>query len=196
MEQSRISGVVLAGGQARRMGQQDKGLIKFKQRPLVAYALEALAGITDQVSISANRNLAEYGQFGYPVIADGRDGFEGPLAGILAAMQNNSAETLLVLPCDSPLIKTAHLQRLLLRLKADKEIAVAFDGERLHPVVMALKIHLQTSLADYLAGGERKLQRWLCQHALVEVDFSDQPQVFANINTLDDLALLEGYVEG
>jgi molybdopterin-guanine dinucleotide biosynthesis protein A len=72
---------------------------------------------------------------------------------------------------------------------------VAFDGERVHPVVMALKTCLHKSLAEYLASGERKLQHWLHQHALVEVDFSDQPQVFANINTPDELALLEQCVE-
>lgn len=188
--QSKISGVVLAGGQARRMG-QDKGLVTFKQRPLVSYAIDALAGITPQISISANRNIEEYKQFGYPVISDGRDGFDGPLAGILAAMPANSAEILLVLPCDSPLIQTEHLQRLLDGLQADKDIAVAFDGERLHPVVMALKTQLQKNLADYLDSGERKLQRWLYQHALAKVDFSDQPQIFANINTLDELAKLQ-----
>lgn len=189
--QSKISAVVLAGGQARRMGQQDKGLVEFKQRPLVSYAIDALAGITTQISISANRNLEHYKQFGYPVIADGREGFDGPLAGILAAMQASSAEILLVLPCDTPLIQTAHLQRLLDGLQADKDIAVAFDGERLHPVVMALKTHLQKNLSEYLNSGERKLQSWLYQHNLATVDFSDQPQVFANINTLDELAKLQ-----
>lgn len=190
-EPSKIAGVVLAGGQARRMGQQDKGLLAFKQRPLVTYAIDALAGITKQISISANRHLDQYQQLGYPVITDERDSFDGPLAGILAALQASSAEILLVLPCDSPLLKTSHLQRLLAGLQADKDIAVAFDGERLHPVVMALRTHLQTSLADYLAHGERKLQRWLAQHAVAKVDFSDQPQVFANINTLDELAILQ-----
>lgn len=190
-EPSKIAGVVLAGGQARRMGQQDKGLLAFKQRPLVTYAIDALAGITQQISISANRHVDQYKQLGYPVITDGRDSFDGPLAGILAALQASEAEILLVLPCDSPLLQTTHLQRLLTGLQADTDIAVAFDGERLHPVVMALRTHLQTSLADYLAHGERKLQRWLAQHAVVKVDFSDQPQVFANINTLDELAILQ-----
>lgn len=195
MEQDRIGGVVLAGGQARRMGERDKGLIEFRRRPLVAYALDTLAGITGQICISANRHLPEYQRFGYPVIADGREGFDGPLAGILAAMQQSNADILLVLPCDSPLIKTRHLLRLLGSLQADRDIAVAFDGERLHPVVMALKTSLRKSLADYLASGERKLQHWLVQHAVVQVDFSDQPQVFANINTPDELAWLEQCAE-
>lgn len=189
--QNKVSGVVLAGGQGRRMGQQDKGLVLFHGRPLVVYALTALAGLTTDIVISANRNLAAYAQFGYPVISDGRADYDGPLAGILAAMRASRAEILLVAPCDSPLLKTEHLQRLLTALDEQADIAVACDGERLHPVVLAVKTGLQASLEDYLHSGERKLQNWLFSQAFVKVDFSDQPAVFANINTLAQLAELQ-----
>lgn len=194
--QNKVSGVVLAGGQGSRMGQQDKGLVMFHQQPLVHYALTALAGLTSDIYISANRNREIYARFGYPVIADGRDGFDGPLAGILAALHTTRADVLLVLPCDSPLLKTAHLQRLLAALDEKADVAVAFDGLRLHPVVLALKTGLQSSLADYLHSGERKLQAWLYRHVVRKVDFSDQPEVFANINTLAELADLQGCPHG
>lgn len=190
--QNKVAGVVLAGGLARRMQQQDKGLVRYHGQPLVSYALSAMSALTGQVLINANRNLEQYQTFGYPVISDLNDNFEGPLAGVLAAMQAVDQDVLLVMPCDSPLIKPEHLQRLLdSRAEADADVAVAFDGERLHPVFLALKTNLQDSLAAYLQSGERKIDRWLQQHVMVQVDFSQEPDVFVNINTLAELQELQ-----
>lgn len=190
-EQNKVSGVVLAGGLARRMGQQDKGLILFKNRPLVSYALQAMTPLVEDLYISANRNQEQYRQWGFSVIADNSDCFDGPLAGILAAMQIVNHPVLLIMPCDSPLLTTEHVQRLLEALTDDVDIAVAFDGERLHPVFAALKTHLRADLQTYLQTGERKLQAWFKRHRVVEVDFSDRPGVFANINTPEQLQELE-----
>ena len=189
--QNKVSGVVLAGGLARRMQQQDKGLVLFNGRPLVSYALAALQPLVDEILISANRNQEVYGRFGYPVLGDNRPGFDGPLAGILAAMQSARNSWLLVTPCDSPLLNSWHLERLLLGLQAGVDVATAFDGERLHPVFMALKCELQPNLQHYLQSGERKLQVWLQQQNWARVDFSDVPDIFTNINTLTELTALE-----
>jgi molybdopterin-guanine dinucleotide biosynthesis protein A len=192
-DQNKVSGVVLAGGQARRMQQHDKGLVLFKQRPLVSYPIAALAAVTDQVVISANRNQQIYQQWQYPVVSDASDDFDGPLAGILAAMDYLDAEILLVLPCDSPLFTAAHLQQLLDGLTEQFDIAVAYDGERLHPVFLAIRTELKASLQAYLASGERRLQSWIFQHRVNQVDFSQQAQIFSNINTLAELERLEAH---
>ncbi len=190
--QTKVAGVILAGGRARRMNNQDKGLVKFKGRPMISYALAALAPVVDCVFINANRNIDQYRQFGWPVISDQTDSFDGPLAGVLSAMVHADADVLLVMPCDSPLIKTEHLQKLLLtRAENNADVAVAFDGIRLHPVFLAIKTALQPSLQDYLSGGQRKVAAWLAQQDLVQADFSDEPEIFSNINTLDDLSVLE-----
>lgn len=190
-DQNKVSGVVLAGGQARRMQQQDKGLVLFKQRPLVSYPIAALAAVTNHLVISANRNQAIYQQWQYPVISDASDDFDGPLAGILAALEYLDAEVLLVLPCDSPLFTAAHLQQLLDGLTEQFDIAVAYDGERLHPVFLAVRTQLKASLQAYLASGERRLQNWIFQHRVNPVDFSQQAQIFSNVNTLAELERLE-----
>ena len=189
--QNKVSGVVLAGGRAQRMGGLDKGLLAYRDQPLVSYALTALRQVVDQCLISANRHHDRYGAFGVPVLGDGNDHFDGPLAGILAAMQAANHPRLLVVPCDSPLITATHLQRLLLALDGQTEIAVAFDGERLHPVFAALKTDLQNDLRGFLLGGERKLGLWMQSSVCVNVDLSDQPQVFFNVNTQQDLLMLE-----
>jgi molybdopterin-guanine dinucleotide biosynthesis protein A len=190
--QTKVAGVILAGGRARRMNNQDKGLVNFKGSPMVSYAIAALAPVVDCMFINANRNIDQYRQFGWPVISDQTDSFDGPLAGILTAMDHADADVLVVIPCDSPLIKTEHLQKLLLtRAENNADVAVAFDGVRLHPVFLAIKTSLQTSLQDYLADGQRKVAVWLDRQNLVKVDFSNEPEVFCNVNTMTELSVLE-----
>jgi molybdopterin-guanine dinucleotide biosynthesis protein A len=190
--QTKVAGVILAGGRARRMNNQDKGLINFKGHPMISYAIAALAPVVDHMFINANRNIDQYRQFGWPVISDQTDSFDGPLAGILTAMVHADADILVVIPCDSPLIKTEHLQKLLLaRAENNADVAVAFDGVRLHPVFLAIKTALQASLQDYLADGQRKAAAWLDRQNLVKVDFSSEPEIFCNINTMMDLSALE-----
>ena len=65
-----ISAVILAGGRARRMGGEDKGLIELQGRPLLDYIISALRPQVGEILVNANRNLDRYREFGYPVIED------------------------------------------------------------------------------------------------------------------------------
>lgn len=195
--QAKLTGVALAGGLARRMGGTDKGLVVFKGRPLISYTLEALNEIAGKVVINANRNRTVYRNMGYSVISDQSDRFDGPLAGILAVLRSADTPYLVTAPCDSPLItgeQLGHLVETLLREGA--EICAAHDGVRLHPVFLAMRSTLADSLQLYLDSGQRKIDVWLNQHRLVLADFSDQPDMFRNINTLDDLDHLEAARRG
>ena len=185
-----LCGAVLAGGRARRMGGQDKGLIELNGEALVAHALRRLRPQVDTLLINANRHHEVYARYGCPVIADpdGIDAFSGPLAGILALL-GHSTQTLLTVPCDSPLFARDYAIRMLDALQqADADLAVAADGERLQPVFLLIKPTLKDSLQRYLNAGERKIDRWFQQLNRVSVDFSDRPEMFLNINTPDDLA--------
>jgi len=187
-KQSKVTGVILAGGLARRMNKQDKGLVDFNGQPMISYAVQAMTPVVDELLVNANRNIEQYKSFTYPVISDATSDFDGPLAGIYAALNACQNEILLVMPCDSPFITAEGLTTLLNeRVRCDADIAVAFDGERLHPVFLALKTSLKDSLQDYLAQGERKIDRWIEQHNWVKVDFSASPEFFENINTLEQL---------
>jgi len=195
--QTKVTGVILAGGLAKRMNNQDKGLIRFKGQPMVSYAIAAMRTVADQTIINANRNIPEYQAFGLPVISDQTNSFDGPLAGVLTAMMFAETGILLVMPCDSPLVNADHLQKLLAtRAKNDADVAVAFDGERLHPVFLAIKATLQPSLQDYLQSGQRKIDLWLEQHKMVIADFSNASDIFTNINTMTELSDLEAQGEG
>lgn len=190
---SNISGVILAGGLARRMNQQDKGLVCFNNKAMITYAVAAMAPVVDELLINANRSIEQYQQFNYPVIQDAGDDFAGPLAGVYAALCACQHSVLLVCPCDSPFMTKEGLQGLISQLhESQADIAVAFDGERIHPVFMALKSSLKKSLQEYLERGERKIDRWFDLHQWVKADFSANPEFFVNINTPEQLIDLMG----
>jgi len=187
-ERANITGVVLAGGRARRMGGEDKGLVVYRGRSLVAYALDALSLIAGTILINANRNQDEYARFGYPVIEDLTVSFDGPLAGLLSAMRSAQTEYVLTVPCDCPQVNGALLGRLYTSLLDEgAELCAAHDGNRFHPVFLIAKCCLANDLADYLASGERKVETWLRSHQLALADFSDHPEMFMNINTREEL---------
>jgi len=187
-----ITAIVLAGGRATRMGGQDKGLVELAGRPMIAHVLAALAPQVERVIINANRNLDRYAAFGWPVVADEDTGFLGPLAGLAAGLRAATTPLVLTAPCDCPLLAPDLVARLYSALEREHaEIAVPFDGERLQPVFALVKRELADSLAAYLGGGDRKIDRWFAQHRLAQVDFSDRPENFVNVNDPDERTALE-----
>jgi len=187
-----ITGLILAGGRASRLGGQDKGLMDFRGQPLVAWVIAALRHQVGSVLINANRNLAAYAKYGFPVIPDLMEGFQGPLAGIAAGMAIAKTPWLLTLPCDGPFPPIDLVQRLIRSLsRARAEIAVAHDGERLQPVYALLALTLAPSLRDYLAAGNRRIDTWQALHRLALADFSDGKHCFFNLNTPQDHQKLE-----
>jgi len=191
-----ITGVILAGGRAQRMGGNDKGLVAFNHKPLISYAIKALSTQVDQLIINANRNIDRYQTFGYPVIEDSITGFCGPLAGMLSAMQTVKSDYILTAPCDSPRISPQLRQRMMETLLLEQaDIAVAHDGERLQPVFCLIPTQLKDDLAAFLDKGDRKIDLWLARHKLAMVNFSDQPDTFVNFNHPEDLSITADKVE-
>lgn len=187
-----ITAVILAGGQGRRMGGRDKGLLEFKGRPLVETLIDRLEGQGLAILINANRNRQRYRRYGYPVVSDELDDYQGPLAGFAAAMAAVDTRFILTLPCDSPLLAEDYAERFMRRqAEAQTAIVVASDGERLQPVHALIEVALLPGLHGFLDGGDRKIDRWYAACGFAEVDFSDRAGMFRNINTPEDRALLE-----
>lgn len=187
-----ITGVILAGGRAQRMGGIDKGLILLNGKPMVEHVIAALRAEIDNLLISANRNLAQYAAFGYPVVADIMDGYLGPLTGMATGMQAAKTKYIVTVPCDSPLIANdlvCRLYQTLIRENAD--ICTAHDGEHMQPVFALMRCELLPSLLDYLDKGQRQVDRWYARHRLAVADFRDEPEAFLNINSLEERAELE-----
>ncbi len=192
----KVTGVVLAGGKARRMGGQDKGLIEINGKAMIAYVIRTLKPQVREVVINANRNTELYAQFGYPVFSDYLTDFQGPLAGIAAAMDIVTTDYICTCPCDGPLIPHDLVSRLFNALQGHTgTISVAHDGSRLQPVYALISCTLRTSLRAYLTTGERKIDRWYARHQLTAVDFSDHKNSFMNVNTPADKVSLANVIE-
>lgn len=188
-----ITGVILAGGRARRMGGLDKGLVPFAGRPLVEWVLDSLAPQVGTILINANRNGETYAALGHPVIEDRIEGFQGPLAGFASAMAAVSTPWIVTVPCDGPFLAPDLVERLCTALeRGGAEIAVATDGVRMQPVYALLPVSLAPSLNAFLDEGERKIDLWYARHRVALADLSDRAESFANINSEADTARLEG----
>lgn len=185
-----VTGVVLAGGRATRMGGQDKGLINFNGQPLFEHVISKFAPQVNNVVISANRNIEKYQSVGLSVLSDTLADFLGPLAGMLSIMQHLSEEWFLFCPCDTPNIPD-DLAYKLWEQKGDSLAVWVNDGERDHPTIALMHRRLATDLEQYLASGERRVMVFLRQTGGKAVVFPNQMQNFANVNTPEDLAQWE-----
>lgn len=188
----RVTGVILAGGRASRMGGRDKGLIALAGRPMVVHLIERLRPQTAALLVNANRNQEAYRRLGVPVVADAGADYAGPLAGMASGLAAAPTPWVVTAPCDSPLLPADLVARLWrARAEADAELAVAYGAGRLQPVFALLPTALLASLNAFLAAGERKIDRWYAAHRLAQADFSDVPAAFLNVNTPAEHAALE-----
>jgi len=187
-DSSAVTGVVLAGGKASRMGGKDKGLQELNGKPLWQHVAERLAPQVTSLVISANRNLEIYRTSGLPVLTDTLDDFPGPLAGILSIMQQSDGEWFLFCPCDTPRIPTDLMTRLQKNRQHNAPAMWVNDGERDHPAIALVHRSVLPFLRDYLASGERRVMVFMRRAGGHAVDFSDVKSAFANVNTPDDLA--------
>ena len=191
------AGLILAGGQARRMGGEDKGLIQLNGRAMITYIIAAMQPQVETIMINANRNIDRYGEFGYQVVSDDISGFQGPLAGIASGLANCSVDFVATAPCDGPFLANDYVARLHAAAHANaSNISVAFDGERLQPVYALIHKDLLPSLLQFLTEGERKIDLWYARHAYARADFSDAQEMFTNINTPQDLQMIENGLDG
>lgn len=183
-----ITGLVLAGGRATRMGGVDKGLVEFGGRTLVERVIDRLRPQVAGMMISANRNIERYRAFGCPVLLDADEGLEpfpGPLAGMLAGLRAAPTPWVATVPCDAPFLPVDLVSRLAASL-AGSRAAVASVGDLMEPVFCLLHADLADDLAASLAHGERRTESWLRSVGVAPAVFL-LPESFANLNTLQEL---------
>lgn len=168
------------------MGGVDKGLIEYRGRPLIEWALDTLSPQADPLVISANRNLERYAAYGHRVLPDTLPDFPGPLAGVLAALEAVRADWLLVTPCDTPHLPPDLAAQLLHAAQQHKvPLAVAADTTRIHHSCFIVRTEQRDNLAAFLARGERAVRHW--QAALDSTTVMFDAACFANFNQPQDL---------
>lgn len=173
------------------MGGADKGLLDYRGKPLVAHVIERLVPQVDTLLISANRNLEDYLDFGYPVVTDETDerlGRLGPLAGLQAGLRACATPWLVVCPCDCPHLPDDLVARLMSAAVEHKaKLAIATSEAGLQPTFLLCHRGLLPVLSAALRAGERRVRGWChCQRA-IEVLFPDAA-AFRNMNTPGELA--------
>jgi len=191
-----ITGLILAGGRAQRMGGIDKGLIPFHGKPLIELAISRLKPQVSTILINANRSITKYSHYGYPVLMDETPDFSGPLAGFSVGLKHCKTPYLLTSPCDSPLLPTDLAEKMAHRLE-DHDLELVFasskedDGKTWsQPVFCLMKSDLQDSLNAFLSKGDLKIDHWFKELRSATVVF-ENAQAFANVNTPEELAALE-----
>jgi molybdopterin-guanine dinucleotide biosynthesis protein A len=191
----RLVGLLLAGGQSRRMGGGDKALRELAGVPLLAHVIERVRPQVEALVLNANGDPARFAGFGLPVVADGVPGFAGPLAGVLAgldwaAAQRPDCPHVLSVATDAPFLPRDLAARLVAAMsEAGADLACAASGGRAHPVFGLWPVRLREDLRRAVVEeGVRKVDQWTARHRLVTVDFADQPvDPFFNANRPEDL---------
>lgn len=187
-----IAGLVLAGGEGRRLGGLDKGLVVWQQRPLVSHMIDALAPLVAPVIISANRSLSRYQTLVERVVEDdARYRLQGPLAGLLAgllAARSEGKKAVLVCPCDTPDAESAMLAHLchIWKSEPDRAVVAASEG-RTHPLHGVFPVTMAPQLTRWLDSGERRVQGFVMDVGAHQVDCDRWRQSFINRNRPQDL---------
>jgi len=182
-----ITAVILAGGQSTRANGKNKGLLLLHQKPLIEHILNIIKNQVQHIIINSNSDLASYQQYNYPVIEDDDRQFLGPLAGLKSCAPYINTPIIITLPCDSPFIPADLVNRMLIELNKDESKLQVVNNGRQQNLFMMFHQNLLTSIDEYLKSGKRSVCGWITLHNPNQVYFSDQPDSFININTLEEL---------
>ena len=194
-------GVILAGGQARRMGGGDKGLLPLGPMTILGHVIARLEPQVDDLALNANGDPFRFDDYGLPVLADSVAGFPGPLAGVLAGMDwaaARGASHMVTAAADTPFFPGDLVPRLLLAAETGEGAVVLArtEGGR-HPTFGLWPVDLREDLRGALRDGVRKVLAWTDRHGTTYADFpTGGIDPFFNVNTPEDLEEAARHLEG
>lgn len=195
---TKISGVILSGGESRRFDGNDKGLIEYRGSKLIEHVIKRITPQCSELFINCNRHIEDYAQFGFVLIqddysisnpSDDKIRFQGPLLGIATAMRVVNHPLMLVCSCDCPQLPMNLAKQLYLAMQSNSaDVSYAYDGERNHYLASLWRVSAcQETLNHYLRRGGRTVREFYKTLCVSTADFSDQQDAFINLNEPDDL---------
>ena len=179
---TQTSCIILAGGEGKRAGGSDKGLLPYKGRPLIEHVIDTIKFQVDDIIISANRNIDLYERYTNKVINDFSDNYRGPLAGMAACLPHCKHELVLVVACDMPALPADLVDRLATDIQ-NRSICIA-TVDKHHQLAMIIKRNLLESIQQQLNDKQLKLIQWVESVPYATVSFDDMPGAFTNLNHL------------
>jgi molybdopterin-guanine dinucleotide biosynthesis protein A len=194
-----IAGLLLAGGQSRRMGGGDKALARLGGEPLLARIVARVCPQVGPLVLNANGDPARFAFLGLPVVPDAVAGYAGPLAGVLTGLEwarvhAPDCDWVASFACDAPFVPRDLVARLAAaRARDGADLACAASGGRDHPVFGLWPVRLAEALRRAVVeGGVRKVDAWTGRYKLARADFTCDPvDPFFNVNTPEDFAAAE-----
>lgn len=196
------AGVILAGGQSRRMGGVEKALIPLGGTSLIERAIARASVQVADLVINANGDPKRFAHLGRPVVADPVGGFVGPIAGVLAGFgwmrrERPKARWLASFSCDTPFFPIDMVERLVAKASSENaKVAVAASGGQHHHIFAVWSADISVKPEDVLVrDGFRKMETWIASFPNVHVSFDTDPfDPFTNVNTPEELAQAEAYI--
>ncbi len=185
-------GIILAGGQATRMGGGDKGLLPLGATTILNHVIERIEPQVAALALNANGDAARFADFELPVRADSIDGFAGPLSGVLAGLDwaaEIGASHVVSVAADTPFFPCDLAPQLMLHAN-DQGLALAASPSGRQPTFGLWPVALRDDLRAALEAGLRKVVQWTQAHGAGTAEFPDD-EAFFNVNTPEDLAQAE-----
>ena len=195
VQPTKVVGVLLAGGKARRMGGGDKSLRPLAGRSILAHVIERMRPQVEALVLNANGDPRRFDRFGLPVIGDVIDGQAGPLAGVLTGMEwtqkhQPHCEWVVSIATDTPFLPKDLVERLAGAIRDDEaELASVITAGRTHPVIGLWPVRLAVDLRRAMVDEDiRKIDRFTARYRLANVVFPAEPiDPFFNTNRPEDL---------
>jgi molybdopterin-guanine dinucleotide biosynthesis protein A len=184
ISKTKFSCIILAGGEGKRVDGRDKGLIHYQGKTLIQHVIDIVRQESDEIIISANRNIEEYKTYGYKVISDNNEQFRGPLAGIAASLPACQNDQVLIVPCDMPFLPDGLVETLSTGMK-ENGICIA-ESENHWQLVFLIDKSLLPSLQQSLRNNQLRLMQWLKSQQPIVHKFNNT-HAFKNYNHSDEL---------
>jgi len=181
---NKVSCIILAGGEGKRVGGVDKGLLEYRGKPLIEHVIEKVSPQVDDIVISANRNTKRYQLYSQKVITDESEQYLGPLAGINAALTHCQHDRVLIVACDTPFLPSDIIHRFLSK-QSGTHLHIASTNNQLQ-LVMLIHKDLHDSIAHSLGEGQLRLMQWAISQKPEVIEF-ENGSAFKNFNYNDDL---------